>query len=121
MKPATLLIPVPDVEAGLAWYKRAFPVARTVYLAEFDFTVLEIGDFSLDIVQADEKVSSGQLGTVLYWSVPCLNTAIRHFQILGAQLFRGTMNIDNGLGMCQVKDPFGNLIGLKGIFKNDES
>ncbi|WP_323855605.1 hypothetical protein [Xenorhabdus koppenhoeferi] len=40
MKPATLLIPVPDVKAGVAWYKRAFPAARPVYLPEFDFTSL---------------------------------------------------------------------------------
>ncbi|CDG17070.1 Var1 [Xenorhabdus doucetiae] len=120
MKPATLLIPVPDVEAGLAWYKRAFPAARVVYVAEFDFTVLEIGDFSLDIVQADKKVNSGQQGTVLYWSVPSLYAAIQHFQTLGASLYRGPIKIDNGLGMCQVKDPFGNLIGLKGRFKDEE-
>ncbi|PHM39437.1 Var1 [Xenorhabdus mauleonii] len=119
MKPATLLIPVPDVKAGLAWYKRAFPSARPIYLVEFDFTALEIGDFSLDIVQADEKVSCGQQGTVLYWSVPCLSSAIRHFQNLEAQIYRGPMKIDNGLGMCQVKDPFGNLLGLKGPFKDD--
>ncbi|AYA39712.1 glyoxalase/bleomycin resistance/dioxygenase family protein [Xenorhabdus nematophila] len=118
MKPATLLIPVPDVKAGLEWYQCAFPSARSVYLAEFDFTVLELGDFSLDIVQADEKVSSGQQGTVLYWFVPCLNTSIRHFQAIGAQLYRGPMKIDSGLGMCQVKDPFGNLIGLKGVFED---
>ncbi len=114
MKPATLLIPVSDVKTGLEWYKRAFPSARAIYLIEFDFTVLEIDGFSIDIVQADEKVSSGQQGTVLYWSVPCLKIAIQHFQTLGAQLYRGPMEIDNGLGMCQVKDPFGNLIGLKG-------
>ncbi|WP_319930719.1 hypothetical protein [Xenorhabdus santafensis] len=45
MKASTLLIPVPDIKAGLEWYKYAFPSARSVYLAEFDYTVLEIGGF----------------------------------------------------------------------------
>ncbi|TOL44982.1 glyoxalase/bleomycin resistance/dioxygenase family protein, partial [Vibrio parahaemolyticus] len=37
-----------------------------------------------------------------------------HFQKLGARLYRGPMEIEDGLSMCQVEDPFGNLIGLRG-------
>ncbi|MEZ8336060.1 glyoxalase/bleomycin resistance/dioxygenase family protein, partial [Vibrio splendidus] len=28
--------------------------------------------------------------------------------------YRGPMAIENGLFMCQIEDPFGNLIGLRG-------
>lgn len=114
MKPAAILIHVPDVTAGLAWYQLAFPQATPVFLEAFDFTVLDLNSFSLEIVQADEKVGSGKQGTVLYWSVPVLQDALDHFRSLGAVLYRGPMVIEDGLGMCQVEDPFGNLIGLKG-------
>ena len=63
VKPAMILIPVEDVSAGLAWYQRAFPEAHAEYLKDFDFTVLKLGDFQLEIVQADAKVPAAQAGT----------------------------------------------------------
>jgi len=63
---------------------------------------------------ADEKVSSGKSGTVLYWSVDHLTGSLERFYSLGAKLYRGPMDIEDGLSMCQVEDPFGNLIGLRG-------
>lgn len=114
IKPAALLIHVPDVREGLKWYKKAFPMAIETYLLEFDFTLLMIGEFSIEIVQADAKVKEGKCGTVLYWSVEVFDEALEHFQKLGAKLYRGPMMIDQGMRMCQVEDPFGNLIGLKG-------
>ncbi len=42
-----------------------------------------------------------------------LETSLQHFQSLGAKLYRGPMAIENGLVMCQLEDPFGNLIGLR--------
>ncbi|MFM2484311.1 VOC family protein [Celerinatantimonas yamalensis] len=114
MKPVAVLIHVPDVQLGLKWYQKAFPMASVCYLEEFDFTVLSIDGFSLEIVQADEKVSAGKCGSVLYWSFKNLNDALAHFNKLGARLYRGPLMIENGLAMCQVEDPFGNLIGLRG-------
>ncbi|ELV8773465.1 glyoxalase/bleomycin resistance/dioxygenase family protein, partial [Vibrio harveyi] len=48
------------------------------------------------------------------WSVGNLCVALADFQKLGARLYRGPMEIEDGLSMCQVEDPFGNLIGLRG-------
>lgn len=114
MTPSAVLVYVPDVSDGLEWYKKAFPESVKVYHPDFDFTVLDLNGFSLEIVQADEKVTSGKCGTVLYWSVYDLHKALKHFESLGAQLYRGPINIEDGLSMCQVEDPFGNLIGLRG-------
>lgn len=114
MFPTSLLVHVADVDKGLEWYRKAFPDAVEVYHQEFDFTVLSLNGFSLEVVPADEKVGSGKSGTVLYWSVDNLTLALAHFEGLGAKLFRGPMEIENGLSMCQVEDPFGNLIGLRG-------
>lgn len=116
MQPAALLIHVCDWEAGFSWYRKAFPEAAIVELPEFEFKVLRIDDFVIEIVRSDEKVRSGKAGTVLYWAVEDLLEAIAHFRQLGAQIYRGPMKIEDGLGMCQVTDPFGNLIGLRGPF-----
>ncbi len=114
MIPSAVLVHVPDVAKGLQWYKKAFPEAVPIYHSDVDFTVLDLNGFSLEIVQVDEKVGSGKNGTVIYWSVDNLSAALAHFEALGAYLYRGPMEIESGLFMCQVEDPFGNLIGLRG-------
>ncbi|HCG7089390.1 TPA: glyoxalase/bleomycin resistance/dioxygenase family protein [Vibrio parahaemolyticus] len=110
MTPVALLVYVPDVEIGLQWYQQAFPEAVPMHLPNFDFTVLDVNGFFIEIVQSDDKVSEGKKGTVLYWSV----SELSRFEALGASLYRGPMEIENGLSMCQLEDPFGNLIGLRG-------
>ncbi|EKO3518250.1 hypothetical protein LA983_002700 [Vibrio fluvialis] len=59
MAPSAVPIHVPDVQAGFAWYQKAFTQATPVFLDEFDFTVLDMQGFSIEIVQADEKVAAG--------------------------------------------------------------
>ena len=111
--PVAVLVYVHNIDIGMAWYQQAFPDAVPRYLIDFDLTVFDINGFSIEIVQADDKVSPGKNGTILYWSVDNMDKAVAHFQRLGAKLYRGPMNIENNLIMCQVEDPFGNLIGLR--------
>ena len=111
---AAILVHVPDREAGLAWYPRAFPHAERRWLEEFDFAYLQVGTVDLEIVQADEKVASGAAGSVVYWAVEDFDRALKHFEALGALLYRGPMAIQEGLWMCQVRDPWGNCIGFRG-------
>lgn len=116
MKPIANLIHVNDIESSIAWYKRAFPCA-----VERDiegFSVLDINGFWLEIVQADAKVTAGKSGSVTYWQVDDLQTEITRFTALGSVVYRGPMAIEDGQGMCQVTDPSGNLIGLRGPFKH---
>lgn len=77
---------------------------------------MRIGDFLIEVVRADDKIPGGKAGTVLYWAVADLIEAVAHFESLGSEVYRGPMPIEDGQGMCQVTDPFGNLIGLRGPF-----
>jgi len=115
VKPVAVLIHVPDVALGLAWYQQAFVLAEPKLLPDTDLIILDIAGFMIEIVQADHKVGAGKMGTVLYWHLDSLAQAIIHFEGLGARLYRGPMAIENGMSMCQIEDPFGNLIGLRGI------
>ena len=117
MQPIALMIPVPDWEAGIAWYQRAFPDAELISLPEFGFRVLRLGDFLIEVVSSDEKVPSGMSGTICYWEVDDLLVAMDHFLGLGSHVHRGPMKIERGMGMCQVTDTFGNLIGLRGSYR----
>jgi predicted enzyme related to lactoylglutathione lyase len=109
-----VLIHVGDVAEGLAWYQRAFPNAVLKRLEAFEFEYLDLGGTNLEIVRVDDKVCSGAAGSVVYWSVSNFEVALAHFESLGANLYRGPMDIENGQRMCQVRDPWGNCIGLRG-------
>ncbi|WP_233259719.1 VOC family protein [Ramlibacter sp. WS9] len=111
---SAVLIHVPDVEAALQWYQRAFPISKRKRLEAFDFEYLRVGGIDLEFVPSDEKVASGAAGSVVYWYVANFEAALAHFESLGAKLYRGPMNIDEGQRMCQVRDPWGNCIGLRG-------
>lgn len=111
---AAVLVHVSDVEAGLAWYQQAFPAAVRSRIGTDNFEVLSVGNVQVEIVPSDEKVSSGACGSVVYWSVADFESALQHMQSVGAKLYRGPMKIEDGLSMCQVRDPWGNCIGLRG-------
>jgi predicted enzyme related to lactoylglutathione lyase len=110
-----ILIHVSDIPAGIAWYQLAFPAAHYCHLEEFGFDFLSLGDTNLEIVPADEKVASGACGTIVYWHVPDFNEALQHFQSIGATLYRGPMKIEDGQSQCQIRDLWGNCIGLWGL------
>ncbi|MFC6618968.1 VOC family protein [Deinococcus radiophilus] len=109
---AAVLIHVADQEAGLDWYSQAFPQAQRRVVE--GFTLLDVGGISLEIVPADAKVSSGAAGTVVYWHTDNFAAELNRLQALGAVLYRGPMAIEEGQQMAQVKDPWGNLLGLRG-------
>jgi len=105
---------VPDVRAGLEWYKKVFPNSTVQKVDAIEFVVLDVDGFSIEVVQSDAKVCAGKRGTVLYWTVESLTETVARLQVLGAVMYRGPMEIENNLTMCQLEDPFGNLIGLRG-------
>jgi predicted enzyme related to lactoylglutathione lyase len=112
-----LMVHVGDVDAAFAWYRRAFAQAvKKTIPAPHDYSYLDIDGFMLELAPADEKVASGAAGSVAYWHVPDFRVALRHFESIGAVLYRGPLAIENGQSMCQVRDPWGNCIGLRGPY-----
>jgi putative transposase len=75
---------------------------------------LRKANLRIELVPSDDKVASGSAGSVVYWSVPKFAAALRELLALGAVLYRGPMHIEHGQSMCQVQDPWGNCIGLRG-------
>jgi predicted enzyme related to lactoylglutathione lyase len=109
------MVHVPDVPAAFAWYQRAFPhaVPRKIH-SPIAFEYLDIDGVMLEIVPADEKVASGAAGTLVDWHVPNFEAALIHLQRIGAKLYRGPGDIENGQRMCKMLDPWGNCVGLRG-------
>ena len=111
---AAVLVHVPNWREGLAWYARAFPSARRVSPAGSDWECLDADGVAIEVMPADEKVPAGAGGTVVYWWADDFEARKSHLESIGAVLYRGPLEIEDGLIMCQFKDPFGNLIGLRG-------
>jgi len=114
LQPVALLIHVPDVEKGYNWYRKAFPDAISKNIEGTENKLLELDGFSIEVVKSDLKVSSGKCGTVLYWSTNSFSDFVTHLKELGAKMYRGPIRIEKDMSMCQLEDPFGNLIGLRG-------
>lgn len=112
---SAVLVHVADMSEGLSWYRKAFPDAVLTVSQPSGFEFLQIGQTQLELVPADSKVSSGAAGTVVYWWTDDFEKSLAHFEGLGAVLYRGPMRIDGNLIMCQVRDPWGNCIGLRGF------
>jgi predicted enzyme related to lactoylglutathione lyase len=111
---AAVMVHVGDVRAGLAWYRRAFPEAVEAAIPGVDAGLLQVAGVQIEIVPADGKVPSGAAGSVVCWQVPAFESALASLLSLGAVLYRGPLQIEDGLSMCQVQDPWGNCIGIRG-------
>ena len=111
---AAVLVHVSDVEAGLRWYARAFQRATRSPLNGSTPYCLYLDGVQIELVPADAKVGSGPFGSVVYWKVAHFQAALDHFILVGATLYRGPLEIENNESMCQVRDPWGNCIGIRG-------
>jgi predicted enzyme related to lactoylglutathione lyase len=104
---------VPDRRAAAEWYAQFFGVE--ISLLDYpDAYFFRIGGQDIWFHLADEKVPAGAAGQVAYWQVDDFGAALAKAQTLGAELYRGPLKRLDGQFMCQVKDPFGNLLGLVG-------
>jgi predicted enzyme related to lactoylglutathione lyase len=113
-RPVAVLIHTSDPDAARAWYQAVFPDAILSSTPTSEFQFLVLGELQLEFVPSDEKVKAGPCGTVIYWAVEDFDESLRSFQSRGATLYRGPLDIEYGQRMCQVQDPWGNCIGLRG-------
>ena len=105
---------VSDREQAAAWYAKFFGTTLT-YLDDDRVFFVRTGYQDIWFHQADEKVGSGSAGQVSYWKVNDFDTVIQRALEMEAQLYRGPLRrYEDHLWMCQLKDPFGNLIGIIG-------
>ena len=104
---------VADRRAAADWYSKLFDLEIT-WLENPEHFFIRVGAQDLWFHQADDKVPSGAAGHVAYWQVIDFDAALARATQLGATLYRGPLDREDGTYMCQVKDLDGNLIGLIG-------
>jgi predicted enzyme related to lactoylglutathione lyase len=104
---------VSDRRAAAVWYSNLFGIEIT-WLENPEHFFIRVGNQDVWFHQSDSKVPSGAAGHVAYWQVTDFDAVLKRATHLGAKLYRGPLDRQDGSYMCQVKDPDGNLIGIIG-------
>ncbi len=108
-----IMVHAPEWEEGFSWYQRAFPESNVTSAQSQDWRHLEYDGVSIEIVNADEKVPPGAAGSIVYWGANEFDERLAYLLSIGATLFRGPMEIEGNVRICQVMDPFGNAFGIR--------
>ena len=107
---------VENVKKSSLWYSKV--LNTQLEIDEDNFGLIRIGDQELCFHQADSKSPASSGGCVGYWNVENLLAAANKFIEHGGIVYRGPIEIpESDEGICQIKDPFGNVIGLQGRCK----
>ena len=102
---------VPDLAAATLWYTEMLgqaPDWAAPQLSRYD-----LGGCRLTLHTIDEFNSGGPDGCVAYWGVNDVDSVAAHWVSRGAVAHRGPKTIATGERLCQLLDPFGNLIGIR--------
>lgn len=104
---------VNDVVTSKDWYSKVLNLKPIIELQDYaEFKVNQFNHLCLHPQDLKSPLSTG--GCVGYWKVKNIKSAIEHFQNHGAKIYRGPLLVENHQQICQMLDPFGNIIGLIG-------
>lgn len=115
---SSIFLFVTDIQQSQAWYEKALGCQPNE--SSECFALFKIGTTNLCFHLADAKSPFTTGGSVGYWWVDDFRATVDHLISLGACIYRGPIPTINGLQICQIIDPFGNVIGLEGNIQSQE-
>ena len=107
---ATVIYRVTDLDRARAWYSSAFQEAP--YFDQPFYVGFSIGGYELGLDPDPSGGKTGPGGSVAYWRVTAIDSAVGHFVASGAAVVAAAQEVGEGIKVATVSDPFGNLIGL---------
>jgi predicted enzyme related to lactoylglutathione lyase len=106
----TVIYQVSDLPRAKAWYAQAF--RQEPYFDQPFYVGFNIRGYELGLDPDSDGPKPGPGGSVAYWRVQSLATALQHFAATGARVVAPSKDVGGGVKVATVADPFGNLIGL---------
>jgi len=106
----TVIYKVGDLERAKKWYTAAFGVSP--YFDEPFYVGFNIGGYELGLDPDVSQGLPGKCGSLAYWGVQNLDSALDHFGTHGAKINTAAQDVGGGIRVASVFDPFGNVIGL---------
>lgn len=103
----TAKYPVVDLDQAKVWFSQVFGCKP--YFDEPFYVGFNIGGFELGLVPDGEP---GLHGCAAYWGVENIEGEVRRIVALGATIHDPIQDVGGGIRVVELKDPFGNLLGL---------
>src|SRR6476660_1401757 len=103
----TVIYHVPDLNRAKAWYSTAFQ--QKPYFDEPFYVGFNIAGYELGLDPNQAVATAGPGGSVAYWRVAGIESAVQHFVTAGATVVTPIQDVGDGIKVATVADPFGNL------------
>lgn len=103
----TTVYPVADLSKATTWFAEVF--GKAPYFDEPFYVGFEIGGFELGLVPDG---TPGTNGATVYWGVDDIDAEVARIVALGATVHKAVQEVGGGIKVVDLKDPFGNLLGL---------
>lgn len=109
---ATIRLSVENVTAARNWY-RQFLATEPIEDGE-NFVSFILGQTRFDICRADVKSPTSKGGSIGYWLVDNLESAIARAIALGGRVYRGPLEVEETRRkIVQIEDASGHVFGLE--------
>lgn len=100
-------VPADKLGEAKAWYTKAAGVAA--YFDEPFYVGFNVGGFELGLQPTDKQ---GPGGTVAYWGTKDIAAEVKRLEEIGAAVVEPIQDVGEGIKVCTLADPFGNLLGV---------
>ncbi|MGC1386283.1 MAG: VOC family protein [Candidatus Acidiferrales bacterium] len=118
----TVKYDVPDIAKAKAWYTKVFGIEPYYDRPEY-YVGYNIGGYELGLTPAPKAGAKREAAGVAYWGVDDAHAAYKRLLELGATPVSDVQDVGGGILVAEVRDPFGNLIGViyNPLFKPGEA
>lgn len=106
----TTIYKVDSLDKAKKWYVKAFGVEP--YFDEPFYVGFNIGGYELGLLPEEHPTTDKAESVLTYWGVDEINKVYNHLIKLGATENEKPTNVGGDLMVANVKDPWGNLVGL---------
>ncbi len=103
----TVIYPVSNLAEGKSWYADVLGVAP--YFDQPFYVGFPVGGFELGLIPDGEP---GPQGALAYWGVSNAEAELSRLRALGAEIHEPIKDVGDGIKVCAVRDPFGNVLGI---------
>ena len=102
---------IKDIESAGRWFENIFNIKP--FQTEENFIGFMINDFEISFHRADKKSTNHVGNQVSYWKVVNLEKMKETLLKNRCSIYRDTIYFGSNESICQIKSPFGFIIGLK--------
>jgi predicted enzyme related to lactoylglutathione lyase len=106
----TVLYHAPDITQTKNWYASVLGIQP--YFDQPFYVGFNVGGYELGLDPDTSNTPGGPGGAVVYWGVADAGASLQRLLSLGATERTAIQDVGEGIKVCTVNDPFGNVFGI---------